>query len=250
MICAIMIGRAGSTGFPNKNIKEVLGRYLCEYPLLAAKNSKNIDRIFVSTDCPIIKETGKMYHATNIERPKNLNTNEALGEDVYQHAYFEIKEILKKENKKIELIVLLMANAPTITYKLIDKGIEILRNNINFDSAVTTSVYNMWSPIRARKLDEKGNLKPFVPFETFGDPKTLNCDRDSQGDVYYADMSVSVVRPKCLEKLHEGLLPQKWMGKTIAPIFSEAGCDVDYEWQLPMVEHWLLKNGYKKKNSE
>ena len=120
-----MIGRAGSTGFPNKNIKEVLGRYLCEYPLLAAKNSKNIDRIFISTDCPIIKEIGKIYHATNIERPKNLNTNEALGEDVYQHAYSKIKEILKKENKKIELIVLLKANAPTITYKLIDKGIDI-----------------------------------------------------------------------------------------------------------------------------
>ena len=245
-----MIGRAGSTGFPNKNIKKVLGRYLCEYPLLAAKNSKNIDRIFVSTDCPVIKETGKLYQATNIERPKNLNTNEALGEDVYKHAYFEIKKILKKENKKIKLIVLLMANAPTITHKLIDKGIEILTHNINFDSAVTTSVYNMWSPIRARKLDKKGNLKPFVPFETFGDPKTLNCDRDSQGDVYYADMSVSVVRPQCLEKLHEGLLPQKWMGKKIAPIFSEAGCDVDYEWQLPMVEHWLLKNGFKNRNSK
>ena len=24
------------------------------------------------------------------------------------------------------------------------------------------------------------------------------------------------------------------------------GCDVDYEWQLPMVEFWLKKNGYKK----
>ena len=45
---------------------------------------------------------------------------------------------------------------------------------------------------------------PFVPFKTFGNPKTLNCDRDSQGDVYYADMSVSVVRPKCLENLKSG----------------------------------------------
>ena len=39
MICALMIGRAGSRGFPNKNIANVLGRKLCEYPLLAAKNS-------------------------------------------------------------------------------------------------------------------------------------------------------------------------------------------------------------------
>ena len=36
------------------------------------------------------------------------------------------------------------------------------------------------------------------------------------------------------------------MGKKIAPIPSWGGCDVDYEWQLPTVEFWLKKNGYKK----
>jgi len=55
------------------------------------------------------------------------------------------------------------------------------------------------------------------------------------------------VRPRCLENIKEGLLPQKWMGKKIAPIHSSGGCDVDYEWQLPMVEFWLRKNGFKKK---
>ena len=100
----------------------------------------------------------------------------------------------------------------------------------------------MWSPLRARKLRKNGSLKPFVPFETFGNPKTLNCDRDSQGDVYYADMSVSVVRPKCLEEMKNGLLPQKWMGKVIAPIKSEAGFDLDYEWQVPLAEYWIKKN--------
>ena len=100
-----------------------------------------------------------------------------------------------------------MANAPTITGKLIDKGVQILRKNKNLDSAVTTSIYNMWSPLRARKADKSGLLRPFVPFKTFGNPKTLNCDRDSQGDVYYADMSVNVVRPLCLENIKNGLLP-------------------------------------------
>ena len=96
--------------------------------------------------------------------------------------------------------------------------------------------------IAARKLKKNGSLKPFVPFETFGNPKTLNCDRDSQGDVYYADMSVSVVRPKCLEEMKNGLLPQKWMGKVIAPIKSEAGFDLDYKWQVPLAEYWIKKN--------
>ena len=246
MICALMMGRAGSTGFPEKNIKKVLGRHLFEYPLIASKNSKYIDKIFVSTDCPIIARVSKKYGAIHIKRPKKLANNKALGEHVYEHGYFEIKKILNLDVKKIEFIILLMANAPTITGKLIDKGINILRRNKNFDSAVTTSIYNMWSPLRARKINNRNLLKPFVPFETFGNPKTLNCDRDSQGDVYYADMSVSIVRPRCLENIKEGLLPQKWMGKKIASIPSWGGCDVDYEWQLPMVEFWLKKNGYKK----
>ena len=246
MICALMMGRAGSTGFPEKNVKKVLGRHLFEYPLIASKNSRYVDEIFVSTDCPIIAKGSKKYGATHIKRPKKLTNNKALGEDVYAHGYAEIKKLLNLDSKDIEFIILLMANAPTITGKLIDKGIKILRKNKNIDSAVTTSIYNMWSPLRARKLNNQKLLKPFVAFETFGNPKTLNCDRDSQGDVYYADMSASVVRPKCLEKLKEGLLPQKWMGKKIAPIHSWGGCDVDYEWQLPMVEFWLKKNGYKK----
>ena len=246
MICALMMGRAGSIGFPEKNIKKVLGRHLFEYPLIASKNSKYIDKIFVSTDCPIITRVSKKYGAIHIKRPKKLANNKALGEHVYEHGYFEIKKILNLDVKHIEFMILLMANAPTITGKLIDKGINILRRNKNLDSAVTTSIYNMWSPLRARKINNRNLLKPFVPFETFGNPKTLNCDRDSQGDVYYADMSVSIVRPRCLENIKEGLLPQKWMGKKIASIPSWGGCDVDYEWQLPMVEFWLKKSGYKK----
>jgi len=245
MIYALMMGRAGSAGFPKKNIKKILGRHLFEYPLIACKKSKLVDKIFVSTDCPIITRVSKKYGAIHIKRPKKLANNKALGDHVYEHGYFEIKKMLNLNEKNIEFIILLMANAPTITGKLINKGINILRKNKNIDSAVTTSIYNMWSPLRARRIKNQ-LLKPFVPFETFGDPKTLNCDRDSQGDVYFADMSASIVRPRCLENLKEGLLPQKWMGKKIASIPSWGGCDVDYEWQLPMVEFWLKKNGYKK----
>ena len=247
MICALMIGRAGSTGYPGKNIKKVLGRPLCEYPLLAAKKSKFVKKIFVSTDCPKIKKISKKFNAEILERPKKLATNKALGEDVYKFAFDQIKEQLEEIDEKITYLVLLMANAPTIDSKLIDKGINILNNNKNFDSAVTTSVYNMWSPLRARKLSRSKTLVPFVPFKIFGNPKTLNCDRDSQGDVHYADMSVSIVRPKCFTNMKNNLLPQKWMGKNIAPIASEGGCDVDYEWQIPMVEHWLKKKGFKRK---
>ena len=71
---------------------------------------------------------------------------------------------------------------------------------------------------------------------------------DSQGNVYYADMSISVVRPRCLDNIKKGLLPQRWMGKKIAPLYSWGACDIDYKWQVPGVEYWLKENGYKNKN--
>jgi len=37
------------------------------------------------------------------------------------------------------------------------------------------------------------------------------------------------------------------MGKKIMPIKNWGGCDVDYKWQIPGVEHWLNSNGFKKK---
>lgn len=238
-----MIGRKGSVGFPGKNLYPVLGRPLAEYPLLAAKTSKHVQRIFVSTDSPEIAAIAGRHGAEMIERPPQLATKEALGEHVFVHGYQEIKRRLALEGLGVELVVLLFANAATITGELIDQGVETLRSDPRFDSAVTTSVYNMWSPLRARRLDADGCLRPFVPFETFGDPATLNCDRDSQGDVHFADMSVSIVRPHCLDNLDSGLLPQKWMGQRIAPIPSWGGCDVDYEWQMPMVEFWLRQHG-------
>ena len=251
MIASLLLGRKGSVGFPGKNTVSVLGRPLCAYPMLAAINSKYVDKLYVSTDDEEIMAIGREYEADIIDRPPKLCTREALGEDAYVHGYEVIKERSKaqgarREGKEIELMVLLFCNAATIKAESIDEGIEVIRNNPSYDSAVTVSCYNMWSPLRARKIGEDGLLHPFVPFETFGDPNTLNCDRDSQGDVWFADMGVSIVRPRCLENMVEGLLPQKWMGQHVYPLKQWGGCDIDYEWQVPAVKYWLIKKKFTK----
>jgi hypothetical protein len=33
------------------------------------------------------------------------------------------------------------------------------------------------------------------------------------------------------------------MGRRIHPIKQWGGLDVDYEWQIPLVEHWLRAHG-------
>lgn len=240
-----MIGRAGSTGFPGKNVHKVLGRPLCAYPLMAANASTKVDRIFVSTDSDEIRQIATHFKAEFIHRPAELATSATLSDDVFVHAYGEMKHRLASDGESIELLVLLFANAATLLSGYIDQGIDMLRADPTLDGAATTSVYNMYSPLRARKLDSNGRLKPFVPFEAIGDVSTFNTSRDSQGDVYYTDGSATVIRPKCLEHLQDGLLPHRWMGRHIGSIPSWGGCDVDFEWQVPMVEFWLRKHGFE-----
>jgi hypothetical protein len=244
MIAALLLGRKGSTGFPGKNLYPVLERPLAGYPLLAAQYAKNVDQVYISTDDERLMVLAQEHGAQVIVRPPELATPEALGEDAFVHGYNIIRDRAAQHGQQIELMVLLFCNAATILASTIDAGIQILRQHPEYDSVVTVSKYNMWSPLRARKEGPDGLLQPFVPFETFGDPQTLSCDRDSQGDVWFADMGASIVRPHCLENIASGLLPQKWMGQRIYPLKQWGGCDIDYEWQVPGVIYWLRQHGF------
>ena len=212
------------------------------WPLQAAVETPAIDRIYVSTDDPGIAEIARDMGAHLIDRPAYLADNAALGEDAYVHAHQVITSELESISETVERYVLLMANAVTISVSQLAEGIEVMRARPELDSAVTVSCYNMWSPLRARKINEGGLLQPFVPFEIFGDPATMSCDRDSQGDVWFADMGVSIVRPQNLDHLETGLLPQKWMGQAIYPINDVGGLDVVYPYQMPQAQWWLESN--------
>ena len=112
MIAALLLGRKGSVGFPGKNTMPVLGRPLCAYPMLAAINSKYVDKLYISTDDEQIMAIGKKHDADIIVRPRELCTKGALGEDAYVHGYEVIRDNLKAESskvksKEIELMVLL-----------------------------------------------------------------------------------------------------------------------------------------------
>ena len=240
MIAALLLGREGSIGFPGKNLYSILGRPLMEYPLLAAKHAPSVDEVYVSTDSEEIKNIARKNKVQVIDRPDYLCTKEALGEDAFKHGYEYIRDL----GKKIEFMLLLFCNAPCILPEQIEEGVRVLREREDIDSVVTVSQYNMFSPVRARRANAEGLLEPFIPFENYREDVEINCDRDAQGDVYFADVCLSLVRPRCLENLENGILPQKWMGRKIYPIKQWGGCDIDFDWQVPQVEFWLKKNGF------
>jgi hypothetical protein len=238
VIAALLIGRAGSTGFPNKNITPLLGRPLMVYPILAAQHAQHIDpgAVYLSTDSETMREIGATYGCHLVDRPEWLATNDALAEDAFRHGF---RVIRASTREPIELIVLLFCNAATITPGIIDRGVEALRQDPSLDSAATVSQYDMWSPVRAKKI-ENGLLTSFVPLESWGD---VSCDRRSQGATYFADCSAFVCRPRCLDPGY-GDLPFRWMGRRVFPLPQWGGLDVDYEWQLGQVEFWLRRHGF------
>lgn len=243
MIPAILIGRQHSKGFPGKNVTPLLGHPLFTYPMRAAAAVKDIDLIVVSSDDKsiqeyIVKATRPPYRGTPIkylERPHWLCTDEALGGDVYQYVYKELT-IQDTSTRQLELVVLMMCNAPMVTPQILQEGIDALRANPTLDSAITVSSYNMWNPSRARREDAEGLLQPMVTLDG------ATCDRNSVGETWFADFGAVIVRPHCLDTL-DGLPPQPWMGNRIYPLKQWGGLDVDFAWQLPQVEYWLRAHG-------
>jgi hypothetical protein len=246
MTVAILLARKGSKGVKDKNKMSILGRPAFTYPIMAVQNSKYVDEVFISSDDEDIMKYADENGIRRVERPDYLATDGALFEDALVDAYFKIKE---KFGVDVQNVVVLMGNALTVDNRLIDEALETLQKNPEADSAVTVTKFNMYSPLRARKLNSDGFLDPFVGFDCFGDPATLNCDRDSQGDVFFADMSHSVVRAKCLDDLESGLLPQKWMGQKIVPIYNTFGCDIDTSWQIDMTTRWLLEHNFSEEET-
>ena len=71
-ILGLIPARAGSKGLKNKNILKINGKPLIEYTINAAKNSKLISEIYVTSDCKKVNKISKKNNLNFIKRPKNL----------------------------------------------------------------------------------------------------------------------------------------------------------------------------------
>lgn len=152
IIIAVIPARGGSKSIPLKNIKKFCGKPLIAWSILAAKESKYIDRVFVSTDNQRIAETAKRYEAEVIDRPEELAGDRVPTEPVVKHVY---EWLLKNENYKAQAIVLLMPPTPSRQPRHIDKAIEIFFEK-NVDSVVsvneTPANYTpFWTLVRSKQ---------------------------------------------------------------------------------------------------
>jgi hypothetical protein len=215
----------------------ILGRPLMAYPLLAAAQAGAVDTVYLSTDGPEIKRVGRSFGAQILDRPPALCTASALVEDVVVHGY---EQIVHRERRPVPIFVLLFCNSATVTPGLIDQGVKALQDDATIDSAVSVSLYNEYSPVRAKRIGKDGLLAPYVDVDQI---PGASCDRDSATPAYFCDCSLWVLRDRCVQ-LGQGQLPFRWMGHRSLPLHQSGGLDIDHDYGVAMTEHWLRKHGF------
>ena len=237
---ALVIGKHHSSGFPGKNYRPLLNRPVCWYPIKASRATKEIQRTYVSTDSPNISEVARTLGCEVIDRAPDLSRKETPTEFVFQDGYNKIRA----EMGVLDCLCLLFANSVDVRPSDLSRAIEKLQSDDTIDSVVSGCRLNMFTPLRARKLDKvTGISSPLIDIEGMGIENTF--DRDAMGDVYFYDFAVQVVRPeRCLLDPLAGALPFRWLGKNQRLLEKDVGFDIDEPWQLAVAEDWLLNNGF------
>ena len=117
--------RCESKSIPFKNIKDFCGKPLVYWNLLALENSKNIDEIYVATDCDEIKNVVDSFNFSKVkvyDRDKENANDTASTESVM----FEF--ISKNEFDDNDLFFLVQATSPLTQTQDFDMALEQLQN--------------------------------------------------------------------------------------------------------------------------
>lgn len=108
-VTCIIPARAGSKGLPGKNVRNLCGRPLLAWTVLAAIEACGRGAVFVTTDDPEIKAVARCYGATVIDRPDELALDISSSEDALIHA---LKAIESNSGELPERVVFLQCTSP------------------------------------------------------------------------------------------------------------------------------------------
>ena len=189
-IICIITARSGSKGLKNKNIRKLKGLPLLAYTVLAAKRSKILTRVILSTDSKLYANIGLKFGAEiPFIRPKNLATSTAHHPDVVNHA---VKFLEKKEKFKFDYIVMLQPTSPYRNAKHIDQAIKKFLNEKN-DSLI--SIKKQDYPPWWMFLINKNRLAQFLKFKN---KNVFNLERQEFPNLFRPNGAIYISKRKVL----------------------------------------------------
>jgi YrbI family 3-deoxy-D-manno-octulosonate 8-phosphate phosphatase len=125
--------RCGSKSIAFKNIKEFCGKPLIYWNLKALQESKNIDKIFVATDCIEIKS---IVNDFNLSKVEVYNRNKENASDTATTESVVLEFLEKKDFANDDLFFLVQATSPLTQTKDFDNALEKLKKE-DADSLLT-----------------------------------------------------------------------------------------------------------------
>lgn len=193
-ILAIIPARSGSKGLPGKNIKPLLQHPLLAYSILAAQQSKLINRITVNTDSEQIAEIAKQYNAEiPYMRPIALAQDLSTDLDVFKH---QLDWMKKTEGYVPDIVVQLRPTSPVRFVNWIDEAIEkLILSDADSIRVVTESPltpFKMW----LINNNNDGAMEPLVSVKNIIEP--YNQPRQSLPIVYWQIGTLDVIKTKTI----------------------------------------------------
>ncbi|MBQ8041684.1 MAG: acylneuraminate cytidylyltransferase family protein [Lachnospiraceae bacterium] len=217
-VVAIIPARSGSKGVKNKNIRCLNGYPMIAYSIAAAKLTKNIDRVVVSTDSAEYAEIARKYGAeTPFLRPAEISGDEATDFEFMQHA---IEWFYENEGSVPEYWVHLRVTCPLRDPAVIEQGIEKIKAHP--EATCLLSVNKVENFLTAYKWLIKDG-EEYVKSIFFENNDDANLPRKSYPDTYIPTVYVDVLTSGCIVK--NGVLH----GNKMVCYETEETVDIDTE---------------------
>lgn len=237
MKIALLTGRGGTgSSFPGKNVYPVLGQPLMLYPFFAAKRSKLVDDIYLSTDGEELKAVGRKHGIKIIDRPAEFARPDSQHNECIEHALSVFREL----EVPVEILVVLMCNVGIQPEGKIDQCIQALLDDTSLDTAVTVREWGDHHPTRAKTLDSGGFLVPILDIK-----QPVTTTRQLLGETFYLDHQVWAFRIRDYKLAVGGYQPWDFMGRKVKGIPNrDLVIDIHNSADLEYTEMWLRSHGY------
>lgn len=233
-VLAIIPARGGSKSIPRKNIRNFAGYPLLVWSISAAKESKYVTRVIVSTDDEKMARVARKFGAeTPFLRPSKYAQDNSTDLSTFVHV---LKWLDRHEGYKPDVVVQLRPTSPIRPRGLVDKAVKILLAHPDADSVrgvvpAGQNPHKMW-----RLTGERSPMKSLLDVEGIDEP--YNAPRQILPPVHWQTGHIDAIRSATILK---GLMS----GKNIYPIVIDPSftADIDNLRDWERYEHVVTTAG-------
>ncbi len=196
-VLGIVPARGGSKGIPRKNLRMMAGRPLIAWTILAAKSSRHLDRLVVSTDDEEIAVVAAGLGAeVPFLRPAELAQDHVTDLPVFVHC---LDWLHQHDEYSPDVVVHLRPTSPLRTTAHIDAAVDLFLKSPDADS-VRSVCPAPQHPLKMWRV-EADLLTPFVPESAFGIQEAYNRPRQRLPVAWVQNGAVDVIRTETITRL-------------------------------------------------